>query len=215
MTPEPATSWRVLDEATGRTSSVMLAERPKRPGRKPGVKRAHEHLVGLVGHRCDRDSVRVMIGGVETSVIARRAAPSFGERVERRQALLRERGKPQSAESEPPRGQVGLWYADVIHCVPPSGKRVARQLARLAGDDSRVCVPIESLADAVGHRDSAGHESAYARRGVECLVEAGWLRVERTGAGRAIRTTYYLLPGERRVEWFPEDETEWETDRVY
>ncbi|MER6294922.1 hypothetical protein [Streptomyces althioticus] len=121
--------------------------------------------------------------------------------IEDSRAKLRKRGFPLAAENVPPTGQAALWYADVIQCVPRSGRDVARQIARLCGDDSQVTVPWRSLADAVGVRDSIGRHVAYAQRGVQVLVEAGWLKVETVGRGRAAQTTFYLLPGERSVEW--------------
>lgn len=155
----------------------------------------------------------MIVGGVETEVRARRSAQPFGERVEHRQRLLRRRGYPQAAETAPPSGQAALWYAEVIQCVPPSGARVARQLARLAGNDSLVCIPVASLASAVGHRDSAGREVAYTQTGLTALVGAGWLRVEHIGKGAATRTTYYLMPGDPNLDWFPENDKDWEHQR--
>ncbi|WP_406361576.1 hypothetical protein OID55_28140 [Streptomyces sp. NBC_00715] len=121
--------------------------------------------------------------------------------LEERRAMLRKRGFPLAAENIPPTGQASLWYADVIQCVPRSGRDVARQLARLCGDDSRVTVPWRSLADAVGVRDSAGRVRAYAERGVQALTEAGWLEVETVGSKRGAKTTFGLLPGDRAAEW--------------
>jgi hypothetical protein len=130
--------------------------------------------------------------------------------IEERRRLLRKRGFPLAAECMPPTGQAGLWHADVVLCVPRSGRDVAKQLARLCGDDSRVTVPWRSLADAVGVRDRGGRLRAYTERGVQVLVEAGWLAVEVAGRGRASRTTFQLLPGERTADWWVwDDEGDW------
>ncbi|MFI2504567.1 hypothetical protein [Streptomyces sp. NPDC018972] len=114
---------------------------------------------------------------------------------------LRKRGFALAAETVPPTGQAGLWYADVIQCVPRSGRDVARQIARLCGDDSQIAIPWRSLSDAVGVRDSIGREIAYTQRGVEALTKAGWLEVETTGAKRGARTTFRLMVGDVGVEW--------------
>ncbi|MER7934235.1 MULTISPECIES: hypothetical protein [unclassified Streptomyces] len=128
--------------------------------------------------------------------------------IEERQAKLRKRGFPLAAENIPPIGQAALWYTDVIQCVPSSGRDVARQLARLCGDDSEVTVPWRSLADAVGVRDSIGRHVAYAQRGVEVLTKAGWLEVETTGRGRAAKTKFHLMPGECFMEGLGWDDGE-------
>ena len=208
------THWQVSNEPTGRTTNVSLVQGPKRRGPKPSLKSGHKHVVGLIRRPAARGSVRLAIGGVETEVAARRASVPFWERVERRQVLLQKRGHPLAAEAQPPTGQAALWYGDAIQCVPPSGARVARQLARLCKEDSQVCLPIDSLANAVGHRDRAGHEVAYTQRGITCLVEAGWLQVETVGAGRGARTTFYLMPGDPSSDWFPEDDAEWQHQRL-
>ncbi|MGW0081510.1 hypothetical protein [Streptomyces sp. NPDC003393] len=114
---------------------------------------------------------------------------------------LRKRRYALAAETVPPTGQAGMWYSDVIQCVPRSGQAVARQIARLCGDDSQVTIPWRSLADAVGVRDSAGRHMAYTQRGVEALTKAGWLEVETTGAKRGAKTTFRLLVGDPGVEW--------------
>ena len=120
--------------------------------------------------------------------------------IERHRRLLRKRGSPMSAENLPPTGQAAGWYRDVVIYVPRSGQRVARQLARLCGQDSSVTMPWRSLADAVGTRDKAGRTMAYAQSGVAVLVRAGWLEVSTVGAKRAARTTFRLMPGER-ADW--------------
>lgn len=98
-----------------------------------------------------------------------------------------------SAEMHPPIGQAYRWYRDAVHDVPLSGMLVARQIARLCGDDSRVSVPWRSLADAVGRKDAQGRTRAFTERGAQTLTEAGWLRVETTGEKRGAVTTFYLL----------------------
>ncbi|MFI2373048.1 hypothetical protein [Streptomyces sp. NPDC018833] len=122
-------------------------------------------------------------------------------KVEENRIRLRKRGYALAAEHYPPTGQAAQWYADVIQCVPRSGQLVAKQLARLCGEDSRVTVPWRSLADAVGVRDSAGRERAYTERGVQVLVESGWLTVETIGVKRGAKTTFSLEPGDRATEW--------------
>lgn len=124
------------------------------------------------------------------------------ETVEHHRTLLRRRKFPMAAENVPPTGQAGLWFEDAMHNVSgPTARNVARQIARLCGDDSQVTVPWRSLTDAVGRTDRAGRTRAYAEAGVGRLVEAGWLTVETTGRGAAARTTFYLQPGERVLWW--------------
>lgn len=208
------TEWRISDATTGETTRVKLTRKGKR-GRKPTVKGMHGRVATMVKHPAPRNSVRLMTGGGETSVLAARVTPvPFAQRVEEHQRLLRRRKSPQATEVHPPIGQAALWHTDVILCVPRTGRDVARQIARLCGDDSRVTIPIRSLADAVGHRDSAGRDSAYTRRGIKCLVDAEWLRAEVTGSGQDKVTTYYLLPGDESVEWFPVDDEEWKEARL-
>jgi hypothetical protein len=125
----------------------------------------------------------------------------FGASVARHRDGLARRGFALATEDIPPVGQAALWNADLQECVPRSARRVARQIARLCGDDSQVTIPWRSLADAVGVADRGGRLRAYAERGVEALVDAGWLKVETTGSKRGARTTFYLMPGER-VDWW-------------
>lgn len=121
---------------------------------------------------------------------------AFTDLVDRHQHALARRGFALAHEHQPPTGQAALWLDDVEQDVSPSGFRVARQLARLCGDDSTVTIPWRSLADAVGHADKAGRTRAYTERGVEVLVKAGWLSVETTGQKRGARTTFSLQPAE-------------------
>lgn len=102
-----------------------------------------------------------------------------------------------SAEDVPPYGQAEGWHEDMIQQMPRSARLVGLQLARLCKDDSKVTLPWRSLADAVGVQDTARRHIAFTQRGVQALVEGGWLRVEARGKGRAASTTFYLLPGER------------------
>ncbi|MFF7969122.1 hypothetical protein ACFZC3_27680 [Streptomyces sp. NPDC007903] len=125
----------------------------------------------------------------------------YADAIEVRRVKLRKGGHALAAETVPPTGQAASWYGDVIQCVPRSGRDVGRQIARLCGEDSEVTIPWRSLADAVGVRDRAGRAIAYAQRGVEILVEAGWLEVETVGSKRGAKTTFRLLPGERSMEW--------------
>lgn len=116
-------------------------------------------------------------------------------RVARHRPLLERRGFAQSAEDSPPVGQAGLWWDHVQREIPLSARLVARQLARLCGDDSQVTVTWRALADAVGQVDKAGRLVAFTQRGVEALVEHERLRTEVVGRGPGARTTFYLLTG--------------------
>lgn len=105
---------------------------------------------------------------------------------------VRRRGSPVQHEAAPANGQAALWLRDVELVAPASPRDVARQLARLCGDDSVVVIPDRKLADAVGVKDRAGRPVAYMQRGVQWLTESGWLAKEVTGLGAGARTTYYL-----------------------
>lgn len=206
---KPINTWRVLDIGTGRIEVVRLGT-SRRRGRKPTVRTLHRRLVGMVTRPAPRGSVRIMLNGIETSVMAGGAPRAlFSDRVDNRAELLARRGAPQPAEDWPPTGQAALWHTDVVQCVPRTGQLVARQLARLCAEDSQVTVSSRSLADAVGHRDGAGRQRAFTERGVQCLTESGWLDVQVTGTGQSIRTTYYLLPGDRFVDYLPDDDAAW------
>ena len=113
---------------------------------------------------------------------------------------VRRRGFPVQHEATPAQGQAALWLRDVECLAPRSARDVARQLARLCGDDSVVMIPERSLADAVGVTDAAGRHISYTQVGVKWLTDAGWLRKEVTGRGRGAQTTYYLMPGPLPVE---------------
>ncbi|MFF1291842.1 MULTISPECIES: hypothetical protein [unclassified Streptomyces] len=130
----------------------------------------------------------------------------YASGIEEHRRKLKKRGFPLAAEHVPPIGQAALWYEEVIHYVPRTGRDVARQLARLAGEDSVITIPDRSLADAVGKVNSAGNLNSYMERGVKVLIDFGWIRKEVTGAGCAARTTYYLQVGE------PDTQHTW-TDR--
>lgn len=132
----------------------------------------------------------------------------FSRKVQERQTLLRRRTFPMAGENMPPTGQAADWYHDAIISVPRTGRHVAKQLARLCGDDSKVTLPWRSLADAVGKTNKAGKRRSYTERGAAVLVEAGWLKVETVGRGRSARTTFYLVPGERGgwSSWEDEDD---------
>ncbi|MFI1418438.1 hypothetical protein ACH4VX_10640 [Streptomyces sp. NPDC020731] len=137
----------------------------------------------------------------------------YADAIDVRKAKLRKRGFVLAAEATPPTGQAGRWYADAIQCVPRSGQAVARQVARLCGDDSEVTVPWRSLVDAVGVCDRAGNLRRYTERGVRTLVDAGWLEVETVGSKRGAKTTFRLLPGDRSAEclgWI--DAEDWFTE---
>ncbi|MFF9778435.1 hypothetical protein ACF1HJ_32890 [Streptomyces sp. NPDC013978] len=126
--------------------------------------------------------------------------------------LLKKRGQPLAAENMPPVGQAYLWYQDVIQCVPLSGMLVAKQLARLAGDDSQVTIPWRSLADAVGRKNRAGNLRSYTERGVQALVESGWLSVETIGSKRGAKTTFYLQVGDFTDRTWMHDEDFYEDE---
>jgi hypothetical protein len=205
----PVAGWRVRDQATGAVSEVTLSPR-KRRGRKPKAKTLHVRLVREMPRRAPRGSVRFVLDGRVTAVHANRpAGETFAEKVERHHALLKKRRHPITAENMPSTGQAALWFGDVIQCVPRTGQHVARQVARLCGEDSQVIVPLRSVADAVGQRDRAGRLVAYTERGVKTLIEAGWLKTETAGSGPGSVTTYLLMPGDRGTEWFPVDDDEW------
>lgn len=121
---------------------------------------------------------------------------AYAAEIEERRRKLRKRGFPLAAEHIPPTGQAALWYQEVIQYVPRSGRDVAKQIARLAGDDSKVTIPWRSLTDAVGVIDKAGRNRAYTERGVQTLEEAGWLTVETVGEKRGAKTTFYLQVGD-------------------
>ncbi|MET7478777.1 hypothetical protein ABZT17_31055 [Streptomyces sp. NPDC005648] len=117
-------------------------------------------------------------------------AEQYADAIKGRRVKLRKRGFVLAAETAPPAGQAALWYADAVQCVPRSGQAVARQIARLCGDESEVTVPWRSLADAVG-----------------------WLEVETVGNKRGAKTTFRLLASDRSseclgwtgdLEWFTE-----------
>ncbi|MFG3018511.1 hypothetical protein ACGFZQ_08145 [Streptomyces sp. NPDC048254] len=140
-------------------------------------------------------------------------AEQYADAIAGRRVKLRKRGFALATETAPPTGQAALWYADAVLCVPRSGQAVARQIARLCGDESEVTVPWRSLADAVGVRDRAGNLRRYTERGVKALIDAGWLEVETVGSKRGAKTTFRLLAGDRSSEclgWI--DDREWFTE---
>ncbi|MFJ1808716.1 MULTISPECIES: hypothetical protein [unclassified Streptomyces] len=116
--------------------------------------------------------------------------------IEERSRKVRKRGFLFAAEHTPPTGQAALWYKEAIQYVPRSGRDVARQIARLSGEDSQVTIPLRSLADAVGKCNRAGHLRSYTDRGIEVLIESGWLRKEVIGQKRGAKTTFYLQVGD-------------------
>ncbi len=119
---------------------------------------------------------------------------SWSDRVERHHAALKRRGGvPRSAEMDAPTGQALGWYMDVAKLAPPTGRDVARQLARLCGEDSVVTISERSLADAVGLTDSEGRARSYVESGIKALVKAEWLEVEHGEGGQP--NVYRLMPG--------------------
>ncbi|NUV61943.1 hypothetical protein [Streptomyces sp. CAI-85] len=136
----------------------------------------------------------------------------YADRIKEHSRLLAKRGQPLAAENMPPVGQAYLWYQDVVQCVPLSGMLVAKQIARLAGDDSQVTIPWRSLADAVGRKNRAGNLRSYTERGVQALVESGWLRVETIGEKRGAKTTFYLQVGDFTDRTWMHDEDFYEDE---
>ncbi|MEU8853137.1 hypothetical protein AB0C48_00440 [Streptomyces sp. NPDC048556] len=136
---------------------------------------------------------------------------SHEESIEQHRKLLRRRGRNRlsteplakfalAAEHLSPIGQAYGWYQEVIHYVPLSGIHVAKQLARLAGEGCEVTTTWRSLAYAVGKADRLGRARAYTERGVEALIEGGWLTVETVGSKRGARTTFSLQIGDHSEE---------------
>lgn len=136
----------------------------------------------------------------------------YADRIKEHSRLLAKRGQPLAAENMPPIGQAYLWYQDVVQCMPLSGMLVAKQIARLAGDDSQVTIPWRSLADAVGRKNRAGNLRSYTERGVQALVESGWLRVETIGEKRGAKTTFYLQVGDFTDRTWMRDEDLYEDE---
>lgn len=167
----------------------------------------HQALAGGPRTNVQTDSDSQSTAGLASNVqIDRRSAnevstrsaldTEWAETVQRHEALLQRRGQPLSWEQMPPTTQSSGWYWDAVQHVPESGRVVARQIARLCGDDSEVTLPWRTLVDAVGQADRAGRTTAYVQRGVRALIELGWLEKQVVGKGRGARTTWRLLPGE-------------------
>lgn len=121
----------------------------------------------------------------------------FSVKIAKKYMRLQKRGFPLAEEHWPLMGQAALWYDEMKACMPPSAILVGRQLARLCRDDSQVTIPFRSLADAVGHKDSAGRHIAYTQQGVEALEKHRWVFVDTVGRGRGAKTSYYLTVGDR------------------
>ncbi|WP_143675047.1 hypothetical protein [Streptomyces sp. ScaeMP-e48] len=135
----------------------------------------------------------------------------FSSGIERHRKMLNRRGRHRvsteplarfalPAEHLSPTGQAYGWYQEVIHYVPLSGMHVAKQLARLAGEDCEVTIPWRSLTDAVGKADRLGRARAYTERGVEALIDGGWLTVETVGSKRGAKTTFSFQVGDHSEE---------------
>lgn len=126
-----------------------------------------------------------------------RTNQTWEEKVAYHKTALRSRGGARAHEDLSPHGQAAEWYWDVIHSGPSrNAAHVARQIARLCGDDSKVTTTWRSLVAAVGERDAIGRTNAPVESGVEVLVRHGWLTREVNGKGCAASTTFYLMPGE-------------------
>jgi hypothetical protein len=136
----------------------------------------------------------------------------YADDIREHSRLLAKRRQPLAAENMPPTGQAYLWYRDVIQFVPLSGILAAKQIARLCGDDSQVTIPWRSLADAVGRKNRAGNLRSYTERGVQALVESGWLTVETIGSKRGARTTFYLQVGDFTDRTWMRDEDFYEEE---
>ncbi|MFB8211606.1 hypothetical protein [Streptomyces sp. NPDC056010] len=120
----------------------------------------------------------------------------YAEELDEKWRKLKKRGFALAAEHTPPTGQAASWYEEVIQYVPRTGRDVARQIARLAGEGCEVTIPWRSLADAVGKRNRAGNLISYTQRGVEVLVESGWLTTKTVGQKRGAKTTFSLEVGD-------------------
>ena len=203
-------SWTVVYEATGKVQEVELKP-PAEPRSKVSLQDLYSILTGKVEHpavRLGRKPAQFRYSGFYKGGFEGSEAV-FRERVNEAQPRVRKRGGGLGAEVDYPTRQALLWYLDVIHHVPTgTATDVSKQLARLCGDDSLVTVPWRSLADAVGKTDKAGRLVAYTERGVKVLVEAGWLTVETIGRKRGAKTTFYLMPGDRGVDWVSWDDVE-------
>lgn len=92
--------------------------------------------------------------------------------------------------------QAQQWLADVLGNTPQTpmgaGDEVAKVLASLCGEDSKVTITRRKLTEAVGG------PRWFTDDGVRLLETHGWLTVETTGKGRGASTTFYLTPGERK-----------------
>ncbi|MET8976244.1 hypothetical protein ABZX85_11575 [Streptomyces sp. NPDC004539] len=140
--------------------------------------------------------IALIPGGVPFKVKSTGFLARYAGRIKEHSRLLAKRGQPLAAENMPPTGQAYLWYRDVIQYVPLSGMLAAKQIARLCGDNSQVTIPWRSLADAVGRKNRAGNLRSYTERGVQALVESGWLTVETIGSKRGAKTTFSLQVGD-------------------
>ncbi|MGW6356696.1 hypothetical protein ACWFR5_16260 [Streptomyces sp. NPDC055092] len=154
------------------------------------------HLVAQAFLKVKKDQDAKRVEAEQTQVRADGPLSPYASEIREHRRKLRKRGFALAAEHYPPTGQAANWYGEVILYVPRSGRDVARQIARLAGDDSQVTIPWRSLADAVGVRNRAGNLVSYTERGVQSLVEAGWLTVETVGRKRGAKTTFTLQVGE-------------------
>jgi hypothetical protein len=95
---------------------------------------------------------------------------------------------PRSAEDDMPIGQALMWLGEVYGdwSIGKAHLPVARQIARLCGDDSQVRTGYRQLSDAVGWM-----KMGDVRRAVERLCRRGWLEVVPGEAGLS-RTLFRL-----------------------
>lgn len=194
--------WRVVDMATGEIFDVKvdptdgLRNRKAWYGYEPPKSVWDAYSIMTRDTVIDRGGDRTRYGGASDEM--------------KRRTLIRGWGKPQSAEDQAPQGWAADWFTKVLDGlysnadwlntrdgqpkhVPPSGVAVARQLARLAGDEREVTIPERSLADAVGRRDKHGRHIAYTQRGVKALTQHGFVEKHVSGRGRGAETTYRLI----------------------
>jgi len=117
-------------------------------------------------------------------------------------------GYPVSAEDAAPIGQAAAWLTDV-YSDPSIGMihlPIARQIARLCGNDSVMASTYEKLAEAVGAKvkrrgrgyfdrmgDPVPHSMSQTRDAVRRLCSRGWLHVTPGGARKP--TVFRLVPG--------------------
>lgn len=91
-----------------------------------------------------------------------------------------------------------MWLSAVKNdrAVPETALLVGEQLARLAEDGLSIRITVDSLSDAVGRVNEAGHRRSYTVTGIEALERHGWLEVVKPNdglGGKGNVTTYRLV----------------------